>query len=162
MTERSYETSELRVRWQPSRCVHSAVCLDALPKVFDTSRRPWVDLSAADAQRIAEAIRACPSGALSYERADGSSGEEPSIPTTIVPARNGPLYVRGRVEILDEWGNELDVGYRMALCRCGQSANQPFCDLSHRRTGFRSQAAEVAAERRDADSPEDIRRLGQR
>ncbi len=162
MTERSYETSEIRVRWQPSRCIHSAMCLDALPEVFDTSRLPWVDVTAADADLIAGAIRRCPSGALSYERVDGSAGEEPSVPTTVVPIRNGPLYVRGRIDLRDESGNELDVGYRVALCRCGQSQNQPFCDLTHRRLGFRSRAPEVGQERRDAESPDDIRQLGQR
>jgi uncharacterized Fe-S cluster protein YjdI/CDGSH-type Zn-finger protein len=130
VTERSYQTDAIRVRWRSDRCIHSAICLDSLPEVFDATRRPWVEVTAADPDRIAETIRRCPSSALRYERLDGAPDEEPDEPPSIVPTRNGPLHVRGRIEIRDEQGEILDTGYRVALCRCGYSRNQPFCDLS--------------------------------
>ena len=160
MTERSYETEAIRVRWRPDRCIHSAICLDSLPDVFDTKRRPWVDVTAADAERIAETIRRCPSSALTYERLDGAPGEEPDDPPSIVPTRNGPIHMRGRIEIRDERGEILDAGHRAALCRCGQSRSQPFCDLTHRLIGFRSSAPAIAEDREQARSPDDIRRIG--
>jgi uncharacterized Fe-S cluster protein YjdI/CDGSH-type Zn-finger protein len=160
VTERSYQTDAIRVRWRSDRCIHSAICLDSLPEVFDATRRPWVEVTAADPDRIAETIRRCPSSALRYERLDGAPDEEPDEPPSIVPTRNGPLHVRGRIEIRDEQGEILDTGYRVALCRCGYSRNQPFCDLSHRLARFRSSAPMVTEGRVRADSPDDIRRAG--
>lgn len=55
--------------------------------------------------------------------------------------RNGPLLVRGRIEVRREDGS-LEVLPRATLCRCGDSANKPFCDNTHLRNGFRA-AGEV-------------------
>ena len=52
---------------------------------------------------------------------------------------NGPLILQGPVKIVDHLGNEfpIPVGKEtIALCRCGQSKNKPFCDGSHRTCGF--------------------------
>jgi CDGSH-type Zn-finger protein len=54
------------------------------------------------------------------------------------PVPDGPLYVRGELEILDAEGGVVASGTRFALCRCGQSANKPFCDNAHRAAGFRA------------------------
>jgi len=51
---------------------------------------------------------------------------------------NGPYKITGPVQIVDHEGREfaLPPGDGIVLCRCGQSANKPFCDASHRRVGF--------------------------
>jgi CDGSH-type Zn-finger protein len=51
---------------------------------------------------------------------------------------NGPYKVVGPVRIVDAEGNEFVVPDErpIALCRCGRSRTKPFCDKSHRRTGF--------------------------
>lgn len=110
-----------------------------LPQVFDVRRRPWVDVEAADAASIADAVEGCPTGALRYERIDGEAGEEPDSPTLIVPVPNGPLFLRGRLRIETPDGEPIAEGTRVALCRCGASANKPFCDNSHIATGFRTE-----------------------
>lgn len=56
---------------------------------------------------------------------------------TISAIKNGPLTFRGRLRLHNNLGQEC-VKQRGALCRCGQSANKPFCDGSHEKVGFRS------------------------
>jgi CDGSH iron-sulfur domain-containing protein 3 len=53
---------------------------------------------------------------------------------------NGPYKVTGPIRLVDVDGNEwrLPAGESVALCRCGRSQDKPFCDRSHRVTGFES------------------------
>jgi uncharacterized Fe-S cluster protein YjdI len=138
---RTYEAPRIRVLWDAGRCIHSANCLAALPEVFDTRRRPWVDVTAAEAEEIAAAVRTCPTGALRYQGVDGFPDEESPSPPVIGIDHRGPLLIRGRVQLLDRRGRVLADEHRLALCRCGASANKPFCDNSHRRIGFRDDPA---------------------
>ena len=64
--------------------------------------------------------------------------------TTITVRQNGPYRVDGDDVTLVDWnGNEYQIAKRpFALCRCGASANKPFCDGTHSKIGF--QAAEAA------------------
>jgi CDGSH-type Zn-finger protein len=64
--------------------------------------------------------------------------------------------VRGEVEVRDRKGELFRAGPRMALCRCGESKNHPFCDLSHVEAGFRNYPRAVAADRAAAESPDDV------
>jgi CDGSH-type Zn-finger protein len=51
--------------------------------------------------------------------------------------KNGPLEVGGSVEVTDSAGARRTVEEDpIYLCRCGHSANKPFCDGSHKRVGF--------------------------
>jgi CDGSH-type Zn-finger protein len=58
--------------------------------------------------------------------------------TRITPGHNGPLRVEGDFELLDPNGNRFGLAGRttLSLCRCGHSANKPFCDGSHKTVGF--------------------------
>ena len=58
--------------------------------------------------------------------------------TKITINSNGPIKVEGDFEIVDPQGQTFGLAGRTAvsLCRCGQSANKPFCDGSHKTTGF--------------------------
>ena len=55
---------------------------------------------------------------------------------------NGPFLVTGSIEVLDHNGNAFPINPdkpAVALCRCGKSANRPFCDGAHNQCGFESE-----------------------
>jgi CDGSH-type Zn-finger protein len=58
----------------------------------------------------------------------------------VTPYRNGPYLIRGPFTLIDQDGNEIETGRRVvALCRCGHSRIRPFCDGTHKATGFRAE-----------------------
>ena len=70
------------------------------------------------------------------------SEPQPREPATITPYADGPLIVRGDFRLVDVDGNEIDPGRgTVALCRCGKSGLKPFCDGSHKRSGFHAASA---------------------
>jgi uncharacterized Fe-S cluster protein YjdI len=135
---REYANERIAVFWEPQYCIHTANCLSGLPGVFDAMRRPWVDISQAEADDIARVVMTCPTGALHFRRLDEGEQEVAPAETTVQPRTNGPLFVRGHVRIIDARGDVIREDTRVALCRCGQSANKPFCDGTHRRIGFQA------------------------
>ncbi len=54
--------------------------------------------------------------------------------TKLTVTKNGFIKIDGEFEIVDQDGNVYDLQGRTALglCRCGLSANKPFCDGAHR------------------------------
>ena len=71
-----------------------------------------------------------------------------SEPVKITVRPNGPLRVEGAVVLCDAEGREWDLTGKPAvsLCRCGASANRPFCDGSHKRIEFACAASPAAPE----------------
>ena len=79
-----------------------------------------------------------------------ATGEPPSGKTDMLPVRDGvlaidpqtdgPLQVRGNLEITSGTGRVVARVTQARLCRCGASNTKPFCDGSHVRIGFRSGA----------------------
>jgi CDGSH-type Zn-finger protein/uncharacterized Fe-S cluster protein YjdI len=135
---RKYTGKQIDVSYDPGRCIHVAECLRRAPAVFDKSKRPWVQPDNDATDRVVTTIMACPSGALHYTRKEGGEAEPVPAQNTIRLARNGPLYIRGDVVILNSAGEEILHDTRVALCRCGASANKPFCDNSHIAIGFQA------------------------
>ena len=73
---------------------------------------------------------------------DDDAGTLDGTGATITPYRDGPLIVRGDFRLLDQDGAEIDPGRNtIALCRCGKSGIKPFCDGSHKRSGFSAPSA---------------------
>ena len=59
-------------------------------------------------------------------------------PLAVTPTPNGPLRVQGPLEIVTGTGRTILRTTETYLCRCGASANKPYCDGSHKRIGFTS------------------------
>lgn len=62
--------------------------------------------------------------------------------TKLTVMKNGSVRVEGEFEMVDQDGNAYGLGgrERVSLCRCGHSANKPFCDGSHAGAGFTAPA----------------------
>ena len=57
---------------------------------------------------------------------------------TITPQNDGPYHVQGMFKLVTEGGRTITVdGDETWLCRCGASANKPFCDGTHTKIGFK-------------------------
>ncbi|MFC1230031.1 MULTISPECIES: (4Fe-4S)-binding protein [Streptomyces] len=123
--QKTYRTESVTVTFEARRCLHAAECVHGLPEVFDTAKRPWIQPDESTAERLAEVVRRCPSGALRYELAGGGT-ETPDRPTTIARSATGQLTVRGELSVDTPQGTRAET--RAVLCGCGQSRLQPYCD----------------------------------
>lgn len=76
-----------------------------------------------------------------------ATGEPPTRPSaalaarggrlTATPKRDGPLHFSGNLELVSGTGRTLDRLGEAWLCRCGRSQSKPYCDGTHKRTGWR-------------------------
>jgi uncharacterized Fe-S cluster protein YjdI len=70
MTRRVYTGTHADVSYDRDVCVHSAVCIQGMPSVFDVQARPWIDPGRAttvdEVERLRSVIARCPSGALEF------------------------------------------------------------------------------------------------
>ena len=65
-----YKSEDITVSFAPDVCIHAAECVKGLPSVFDTSKKPWVNVVGGTPDEIIDVIDRCPSGALKYELID--------------------------------------------------------------------------------------------
>ncbi len=129
---KKYSNGEVTVVWEPSKCIHSAICFRGLPHVFDPRKRPWVTMENEQTVAIINQIKACPSAALTYFMNDNANQEgTESINTVVEVLENGPLLIYGNLKVKDKAGNESLKSQTTAFCRCGASQNKPYCDGSH-------------------------------
>lgn len=133
---KKYTNGEVTVVWKPSLCIHSALCFNGLPGVFNPRNRPWVTMEGGNTNDIVAQVNKCPSGALSYYRNSEMTNPAVDVETIVEVSANGPLLIYGNIKIKDAEGNETTKNKVTALCRCGQSANKPYCDGTHRKVGF--------------------------
>jgi len=128
----------VRVRENGPYAIHAAIELvgetafrATLCRCGKSKRKPWCD------------------GRSHGTSGFAATGEPATIPSEplaeraghlqIEPVTNGPLRLSGNVEILSGTGRVVLRTQSTRLCRCGASANKPFCDSSHARIGFRSE-----------------------
>lgn len=113
---------------------HEDLC--AVARFCDVAGSIWRLIEDAENEEIAvQQACDCPSGRLTIVKEGAKI--EPELPCEIaviddVPEkREGPLWVRGGIEIEAEDGTVYEVRNRVTLCRCGKSENKPFCDAMH-------------------------------
>ena len=132
---KEYANKEVTVVWKPDLCIHSENCFHGLPEVFNPNQNPWINVDAAESEKIKDQVGRCPSGALSI--LSGNLNDTGEIKTSIELAKDGPLLIAGDIELKDSMGNVQKIINKVtAFCRCGASQNKPFCDGSHKKIGF--------------------------
>ncbi len=135
---KKYSNGEVTIVWRPGECIHSTICFRGLGEVFDPRKRPWITPENASTEKIIDQIKKCPSGALSfYMNSDIEQKQvEVNSETIIETSVNGPLLVYGNVTVKDKDGILTKKNNVTAFCRCGASANKPYCDGSHKKINF--------------------------
>jgi CDGSH-type Zn-finger protein len=132
----SYAGKHLTIFDNRGICAHAGFCTDGLKKVFRMNEEPWIDADGATVAEIIGTIERCPSGALSYVVSGVERKEKERAPMVLV-TDNGPYAVTGAIELADVAFGDGASREHYTLCRCGASANKPFCDGSHWRVEFR-------------------------
>jgi CDGSH-type Zn-finger protein len=134
---RSYAGKHITIHDNRRACAHSAECLQGLPAVFRKDGKPWIDPDAATAEEIIRVIESCPSGALSYTVHGELHQEWSDGPPAIKVDKGGPLRCTGCIALKDADGAAPAAASHYTLCRCGKSANKPFCDGTHWKERFK-------------------------
>lgn len=137
----NYSGENIDVQWVGRLCIHVGECGRAKGELFVGGRKPWCQPDVANNEEVADVMMRCPTGALTWHPKDGSQTESASPENTIHATPNGPLYVRGDLDIEGAPDAAPGLKFRAALCRCGQSKNKPFCDNSHIDAGFKDSGA---------------------
>jgi CDGSH-type Zn-finger protein len=130
----------------PGVRLHDARKLCAEARFCDRAGGLWnlVDRCDDDAalELAAEEAQLCPSGRYVLCEGDEGGELEPSFEPSIALIEDphlgvsGPLFVRGGIPVFGSDGEPYEVRNRVTLCRCGHSANKPFCDGSHLGANF--------------------------
>lgn len=129
-----YEGEEVDLLDNESLCASMRFC-DRGIGIWDAA------INSGDPENKALAIEdaaGCAAGRLTIVDKAGKR-MEPDLPEEVSPVqdtaagRRGPLWVKGGIELEGADGEMYEVRNRMTLCRCGESKNMPYCDISHMR-----------------------------
>lgn len=131
--------SRLVVTKDPSLCMNSGFCNLRDKGIVQFSKNS--DDTQIRSLAIAMVER-CPSGSLTYKFEPEGKDIEPDYPRQVADTIEivqsaeitGPLWVTGWIPIERSDGKPFLPRNRVTLCNCGQSANKPLCDGTHRRT----------------------------
>jgi CDGSH-type Zn-finger protein/uncharacterized Fe-S cluster protein YjdI len=114
--------AELQIAGEPQASPRATLC-----RCGQSQRKPFCDGSHTAAGFVATGEpETKPSEALAARNG----------PLDVQPTPNGSLKVTGNLEIVTGTGRTLNRVTQAFLCRCGQSANKPYCDGSHKAAGF--------------------------
>ncbi len=131
-----YIGDEVTIYFNKRLCNDCEECYTKFPSVFGSQGQIDIHPEVEDMEKIIGVIQNCPSGALSYT-ADDLAIIDPAREPAIFIIKNGPYQVQGSIELLDVEKGDRASDEHYVLCRCGGSANKPFCDGTHKNNGFR-------------------------
>lgn len=153
---REYKNIDIKMYWTPEKCVHAGTCFSELIKVFNPSRRPWVNMEGGSTEEIIDIVNRCPTNALQFKWNDELKNSKENSSKLVkgdnpweteneqellnvskfVVMENGPAVISGNFRIIGSNGKEMKTMEMASFCRCGSSGNMPFCDGKHRSIGF--------------------------
>ncbi len=137
---RKYKNKDITVFWRPSECIHATYCYRELLKVFNPSKRPWINMNGAPTEDIIRIVEKCPTEALTYkwnkdiEKEQNVTGDHQDTEqkTEVKVLKDGPLIIKGNFKIIGPDGKEMKQMKVASICTCGRSGNKPFCDGTHK------------------------------
>jgi CDGSH-type Zn-finger protein/uncharacterized Fe-S cluster protein YjdI len=135
--ERAPQVNTLQVRENGPLALHAPVRIDGrevgfrvtLCRCGASKTKPFCDTSHVAARFVASGEPATQESAPLPQR-DG--------PLEVVAIPNGPLKLVGALEIVSGTGRTVERRTEAFLCRCGASSRKPYCDGTHKKTGFKS------------------------
>ena len=140
---KEYTNGETTIVWKSEKCIHSAICVKGLPKVFQPIERPWIKIDNATTDALVNQVKQCPSGALSYYMNDEKDKTAEVLKTKVEVLENGPLLVYGTLKVTHKDGTKETKNKTTAFCRCGASNNKPYCDGAHVKNEFAGQKISI-------------------
>lgn len=136
---KEYTKGELQIVWEPKKCIHAAICVETLPRVYQPKEKLWINPESASIEELKNQIDQCPSGALSYymknEKQPINTKQMEKLKAIVKP--NGPVIIQGEFTITHADGRVEEIEKMAAICRCGASKNKPFCDGAHAKVEFK-------------------------
>lgn len=132
MTVEKHESKDGVLYFDGSKCIHSRNCVLHRPDVFVPNvEGEWIHPENADGGELNALAENCPSGAIRF--VSNSKSERKPLVNTLHIRENGPYALSAEIEF-----NGQELGSRLTLCRCGASANKPYCDGSHSAINFQA------------------------
>jgi CDGSH-type Zn-finger protein/uncharacterized Fe-S cluster protein YjdI len=133
----------VRVRENGPLAFHADLAIEGAPPAYRATlcrcgaskRKPFCDGSHSEIKFVA-------SGEPPIQESSALAVRNGTL--AVKPLRNGPLQVLGALEIVTGTGHTVTRATETYFCRCGASANKPFCDGSHKKIGFVTEGAEKA------------------
>ena len=115
-TTKEYSRGELQIVWEPSKCIHAAICVKMLPKVYQPQSKPWINPESASIKELKLQIDQCPSGALSYYLKDDNqpkTNQMEKIKAVVKP--NGPMIIQGSFSLTHSDGRVEEIEKMMMM-----------------------------------------------
>lgn len=106
----------------------------ALCRCGQSQNKPLCDNSHRDT--AFEAPAAFDSDKLETSPGENNKEEDIHGPLVVKLMKNGPALIEGAYQVYSIAGQPAKSSKNIALCRCGQSSEKPFCDGTHKKVGF--------------------------